>query len=191
MTSINAWRKISSDSERINESRAPAFAIPMVIAFSSRPKICALALRSDHVRRRRFFTFSITSGHMRRSAATSSASTGAAALFFTSSTTAFTSTFSSTIDLTAGAGGSGAAFGSVAGEGVAIPCTRSSLSRRASRPESVVSPIGNNMRPQISSRINRGAVAPRICVRPSAAISAARESVAAPRFFACATIRSS
>ena len=133
---------------------------------------------------------------MRRKAATSSASTGAAALFFTSSTTALTSTFSSTIDCATGSAffaGAGVAAGAGAATGadVAIPCTRSSRSRRARSPESVVSPIGNNMRPQISSRIKRGAVAPRICVRPSAAISAARESVAAPRFFACVTMRSS
>ena len=83
--------------------------------------------------------------------------------------------------------GAGVAAGA---DDVAIPCTRSSLSRRASSPESPESPIGSKMRPQISSRIKRGAVAPRICVRPSAAISAARDSVAAPRFLACVTIRS-
>ena len=38
---------------------------------SSTPRICALADNSDQVRRRRFFTFSITSGHNLRSPATS------------------------------------------------------------------------------------------------------------------------
>ena len=115
-----------------------------------------------------------------------------AAGFLVSCTTSFTSTvastFFSTIDGAATFSATGVATGA---DVVAIPCTRSNRSRRASSPESLESPIGNKIRPQISSRINRGAVAPRICVRPSAAISAARERVAAPRFFACVTIRSS
>ena len=39
--------------------------------FSSTPRICALAESSDHVRRRRFFTFSITSGQSLLKPATS------------------------------------------------------------------------------------------------------------------------
>ena len=57
---------------------------------------------------------------------------------------------------------------------------RSSLSIRESMPDSPLSPIGSKIRPQISSRIRRGAVAPRIWVKPSAAMSAARERFALP-----------
>ena len=60
VTSTKAARKISSLPDRVNESRAPALTIPIVIAFSSTDKTCALELRSDQVKRRRFFTFSIT-----------------------------------------------------------------------------------------------------------------------------------
>ena len=69
-------------------------------------------------------------------------------------------------------------------EVVAIFSTRSKRSMRESIPASVLSPIGNKMRPQMSSRIKRGAVAPRIWVKPSAAISAARERFALPILFA-------
>ena len=66
----------------------------------------------------------------------------------------------------------------------AIFSARSRRSIRDNIPASVLSPIGNKMRPQMSSRIRRGAVAPRIWVKPSAAISAARERFAVPILFA-------
>ena len=61
---------------------------------------------------------------------------------------------------------------------VAMLPRRSILSIREIRPISEES--GKSMRPQMSSSINRGAVAPRICVNPSATISAARIKLAVP-----------
>ena len=46
--------------------------------------------------------------------------------------------------------------------GTEIDSARSSLSIRASIPDSDVSPTGSNIRAQINSSIKRGAVAPRI-----------------------------
>ncbi|CAB4781858.1 unannotated protein [freshwater metagenome] len=59
---------------------------------------------------------------------------------------------------------------------------RSKRSTRTNNPRSDVSPSGKSIRPQMSSSIKRGAVAPRICVKPSAAMSAARERPAEPMF---------
>jgi len=99
-TSAKDARRISSLPDRINESRAPGLTIPMVIAFSSTERTCALAERSDQVKRRRFLTFSITSGHKRRSAAISTGPvgfgcgtyslTGAGAGSFSTTTVGFT-----------------------------------------------------------------------------------------------------
>ena len=69
--------------------------------------------------------------------------------------------------------------------------TRSKRSMRASKPLSVASLIGNSMRPQMSSSIKRGAVAPRISVNPWAAMSAARDKDAVPMRSACVRMRSS
>ena len=71
VTSINASRRIASLPERSKDSFAPALTIPMVMVFSSTERTCALAESSDQVRRRRFLTFSITSGQKRRSPAIS------------------------------------------------------------------------------------------------------------------------
>ena len=81
----------------------------------------------------------------------------------------------------------------LAGEGVGVEMfsTRSRRSMRDSKPASELSPPGRSMRPQISSRIKRGAVAPRIWVKPSDAISAQRDKLAAPMLVACLRIRSS
>jgi hypothetical protein len=76
------------------------------------------------------------------------------------------------------------------GVGVEMFSTRSRRSMRDNIPASVLSPPGNNMRPQMSSRIKRGAVAPRIWVKPSAAISAHRERFAAPILAAWVRMRS-
>ena len=84
-----------------------------------------------------------------------------------------------------------AGVGETAGVGVEMFSTRSNLSIRDNIPASELSPPGNNIRPQMSSRIKRGAVAPRIWVKPSAAISAQRDKFAAPIFAACVRIRSS
>ena len=70
-TSINALRRITSDSDRSKLSFAPALTMPMVIAFSSTDRTCALADSSDQVSLRRFYTSSITSGHARLSTAIS------------------------------------------------------------------------------------------------------------------------
>jgi len=151
---------------------------------SSTPKIWALALRSDHVKRRRFFTFSMTSGQSLRRPATSMVrSTGWLVTFFTSDTD---STTSAVLAFLTGAALCESEFRA----GEAIFSTRSSRSMRASKPASELSPIGNKIRPQMSSSIRRGAVAPRICVKPSAAISAAREIDACPIFCAWTRIRS-
>ncbi len=50
---------------------------------------------------------------------------------------------------------------------------------------------GSSTRAQISSSCRRGAVAPRISVRPALTMSAARDSSAAPKWAACWRIRSS
>ena len=80
--------------------------------------------------------------------------------------------------------------GAVAGA-PAMSARRSSRSSRAATPRSVSSAAGSSTRAQISSSCSRGAVAPRISVRPALTMSAARESWAAPKWAACWRIRSS
>ena len=159
--------------------------MPIVMEFSSIETICALALSSDQVKRRFFFTSSITSGQIRRKPVTSIAELLATATVFSgaadSGSAFLESAFSGKTVSATGAEFSTTFWGSTAlTTGVEIDSARSRRSMRLSNPRSLVSPPGNKMRPQISSRIKRGAVAPRIWVRPSAAISAARERFAAP-----------
>ena len=161
-TSTNALRKISSDSDRTKESRAPALTIPIVIALSSTASTCAEAESSDQVSLRRFFTSSITSGQARRRAAISKApgalvTLAAGASTFTSAgaASAFTCADTASFFSTTFAAGAGVVIG-------AMFSARSNRSIRESIPDSPLSPIGKSMRPQISSSIKRGAVAPRI-----------------------------
>ena len=71
-----------------------------------------------------------------------------------------------------------------------IATRRSSRSRRARSPSVEWSAPGSRTRAHTSSRSSRGAVAPRISVRPVATRSAARLSSTPPNLAACATRRS-
>ena len=93
----------------------------------------------------------------------------------------------------AGAAGRDGAEAGAAAAGVGAPVTsirRSSRSRRAITPSAVWSAPGSSTRAQSSSSSRRGAVAPRISVRPAATMSAALLSSIAPKRAAWATRRS-
>ena len=87
-------------------------------------------------------------------------------------------------------GAVGAARGRAGGSPPLIVIRRSRRSRRAITPSVEWSAPGSSTRAQISSSSSRGAVAPRISVRPVATRSAARLSSAGPKRAACATSRS-
>ena len=171
-----------------------------MIAFSSTDKTCALALRSDQVRRRRFFTFSITSGQNLRRAAASIGPVGLFALgvgaaarigALTSSFVSLTSSLTTSFTVSFALSLTGAAFG--VSTFAATGCGTEIFSRSSNRSILEIKPTsslpGRSMRPQISSSINRGAVAPRIWVKPAATISALRIKLAVPIIDACVRIR--
>ena len=144
-----------------------------MIAFSSTDRTCALELRSDQVKRLRFFTFSITSGQNLRSAAASIGPVGLFALgvgaaarigALTSSFTGAASSLITSFAVSFALSFAGAAFG-VSTFG-ATACGAEMFSRNSRRSIREINPTsslpGSRTRPQISSSIKRGAVAPRI-----------------------------
>ena len=142
------------------------------MTLSSTATTCALAESSDQVSLRRRFTFSITSGQKRRSAAISSGPVGLfgftaggawriSAVFSASGSTGVVAILLVTDVAAASTIEVGALFVVGAGAGLfATEPMRSSRSTRATSPAS--SAPGSKIRPQIISRVRRGAVAPRI-----------------------------
>ena len=192
-----AWRRISSLPERMKESRAPEFESETAITLSSIDATCAPAVINDQVRRRRAFTFSMISGQSRRTPSKSMGPVGfAVGALFTSTGGAATGASSSTSSIArGGAFFTGAATGAATGlftevDGSATSPRRSKRSSLANTPLSLSSEPGRRTRAQINSRSKRGAVAPRICVRPSFTTSAARESEPRPKRAACCCMRS-
>ena len=168
VTSSKASDKITSLSDLINESLAPALTIPIVMFSSSKEIICALVASSDQVNLRFPFTLSITSGHIRRRAVISILPLGLIVVGFATTglpaSTFGLSVFSSIFGALFTAAGAllTSAIGAAGAWVVDVPklALRSNFSTLAA--SALSSPEGIIICPQTNSKINLGGVAPRI-----------------------------